>query len=187
LPFLPQYYWEVFGAPVFKWKQADITLTVREAPQNVSNWYQSWDAPIVETREVRSYNPLVILLQQDRDYYTKIDFNATPIFDALVRKYGNKGAPNPRDPSIGRIITLADGQQVVLHTFGPRLKIVVTYYDKDGSFLGHGGSVSFEKDEYERWLEQNGGYFIIHQSTLDFPYGAKIHSAKAFVELIPDD
>ncbi len=183
----PLYYWEVFGLPVFKWCRADITFVVREAQPKVADWYQYWDdVPIVDTWEVRSYNPLAILLQQDKHFYTKIDFDAVPIFDQLVGRYGNKGIPDPNGIT-GRIITLPNGSQVVSGDFDPELRYIITYYDKDGNFLGYQTSVSFTKDDYERWLGRNDGYLVIDKFSLELPHGVKIHSAKAYLELTPDD
>lgn len=182
----PQYYWEVFGIPVFKWCKADVIFVVRETQPKVAEWYQYWnDVPIVDTWEVRSYNPLAVFFHEDRYFYVKIDFDAMPIFDKLVEKYGNKGEPNPDGP--GRIIISPDGSKIQLHTFHPQLRFIITYNDKDGNFLGYQASASFTKDDYEQWLEQNDGYVVIDKFSLELPYGAKIYSAKAYLELTPDD
>lgn len=180
-----KYFWNVFGIPVLKWCKADVTFVVREAKQNVVDWYQYWEEiPVVEVQQSSNILPIPIPVWR---VTTKLDYDAIPIFNKLVEQYGNKGMPDPADPTSGKIITLPDGKQVVVGDFRPTLRFILTYYDEDGKFLGFQTSVPFDKEQYERWLARDGGYFVIGVDGFEFPYGAKIGTVKAYLELTPDD
>lgn len=178
-----KYFWNVFGIPVLKWCKADVTFVVREAERNVVDWYQYWDeVPVVEVQQTSNILPLPIPTWRST---AKMDLDAVPIFDKLVEQYGNKGVPNPDGP--GRIILKPDGGMIQIHTFRPTLRFILTYYDEDGKFIGFQTSVPFDKEQYERWLARDGGFFVIGVDGLEFPYGAKIDTVKAYLELTPDD
>lgn len=175
----PQYFWQAFGLPVLSWCKVNVAFMARPVKQNVSEWYQYWDRiSVVKVEET----PVFL-----RGWYYSLwaDFDPKPIFDNLVVKYGNKGVPDPRDPTSGRIITLPDGQQVVAGIFHPKLRLIITYYDKNGKFIGFDQSLPFDKADYEIFLSNGGGHFQMNTSSSDFPKGAKIDKYKVYLELVP--
>ncbi|MCC7117512.1 MAG: hypothetical protein IT310_03215 [Anaerolineales bacterium] len=178
-----KYFWNALGWPVLQWCKAEITFVVREAEQNVVDWYQYWEnVPALETHQTKTYLPLPMATWR---FGAKLDFDAAPIFDQLVEKYGNKGVPNPDGP--GRIILKSDGEKIQIHSFHPKLQLILTYYDKKGGFLGFQVSGPFDRQQYEQSLANNGGYFAVGVDGLELPYGAKIETVKAYLELTPDD
>lgn len=178
-----KYFWNALGLPVLQWCKADVTFVVREAEPSVVDWYQYWgDVSVAETNQTKTYLPLPVATWH---FGVKLGFDATSIFDGLVEQYGNKGVPNPDGP--GRIILKPDGGKIQIHSYRPKLRFILTYYDKNGKFLGFQVSAPFDRQQYEQSLASNGGYFVVGVDGLEFPYGAKIETVKAYLELTPDD